>query len=96
MEEEEIVADVLNAISQSNLDRVAGQDVWSELVHEYFTMETEREPDSEVEDSDDDGEDEDTNTPSVVTDPLDEVERLPEVVITDDLEAEMEKVRNYR
>ena len=90
MGDEEVVADALNAIRASNLSGAAGRD-------EYFTMAAD-DFGSETESDDSDHADNEDEVPfsSVTTDPREEVQRLSEIVVTDDTDTELEKTRNFK
>lgn len=98
MDTESIVANLLNTVKDSRLENVASKDEWLKVVTEYFCQPTE----SELTDDDDDdtsqAEDLDGDLePDLITvDAFEVCEKQDDLVLTDDVDKEWEKVKNFR
>lgn len=99
MDQEDIIADLLNSITQANLSSASSPPQWRDVISEYFCQ-----LDSDVSDSEDEpshttdstsvGEDDEQSILTV--DPAQRYELCNEFVITDEQAKELEKVTKHK
>jgi len=97
MDDNEVIADILNHISACNVSGAESCDNWKDVITEFFCKPADTD-DEDDEDGEDDEEecDDDFEPDSVLVDVVQRVETSNELVVTDTQDTELEKVKKFR